>query len=287
MITSQDAGCAICDSKVPLRTHLRKNGYVILRCPICGVGRTAISGFLPEEYYTEGYFFGEQQGAYVDYVGAENILRAEFRGQCDFLRRFVTEGRLLEIGCAYGFFLQEAKRYFEVFGVEMAEAAVQHCHSNGLTHVQQGAPDHGWLAANSPFDAIVMLDVIEHLDDVPETIALLLRHLRPGGVVLLTTGDFGSALARLLGGSWRLLTPPGHLWYFTPRSLRALFGRFGCHEVHFSHPWKFVPLNLMIDQAALMLRLPRPHLPAAFSRVGLPANLLDAMRMVMRKQVDQ
>jgi SAM-dependent methyltransferase len=283
MIAQQENGCPICNGKAPLRAHLRKHGYEILRCPICGVGRAAVADFRPESLYNESYFRGEQEGAYVDYLGAEDVLRTEFRRQCDFLRRFMPGGKLLEIGCAYGFFLQEARRHFEVFGVEMAEAAVRHCHSNGLTQVLQGSPNAVWLATNGPFDAMVLLDVIEHIDDVAGTTELLLHHLRPGGVVLLTTGDWGSPLARLLGASWRLIAPPLHLWYFTPRSLRALFARFGCWQEDLSRPWKIVPLDLILDQAALMLHLPRLRLPTALSRLGLPANLFDTMRMVLRQ----
>jgi SAM-dependent methyltransferase len=261
---------------------LRKDGYEILRCPSCGVGRAAVGDFHPENFYNESYFSGEM-GAYPDYLGAEEVLRAEFRQQCDFLRRHLPSGKLLEVGCAYGFFLQEARRHFEVFGIEMSETAVRYCHSNGLAQVRQGESNPAWLAANGPFDALVMLDVIEHIDDVAGTMDLLLGHLRPGGVLLLTTGDWDSMLARYLGASWRLMTPPLHLWYFTPTSLRILLGRFGCREENISRPWKRVPVDLILRQAASMLHLPLLKLPPAFGGLGLPANLFDAMRVVFRK----
>lgn len=254
-----------------------------MRCPSCGVGRTAVEDFQPEKFYNESYFSGEI-GAYPDYLGAGDVLRAEFRRQCEFLRRHLPSGKLLEVGCAYGFFLQEARRHFEVFGIEMSEAAVRHCHSSGLAQVLQGGSDPTWLATNGPFDALVMLDVIEHLDNVAETMELLLGHLRPGGVLLLTTGDWDSMLARCLGASWRLMSPPLHLWYFTPTSLRILLGRFGCRQENISRPWKRVPMDLIVRQAASMLHLPRPALPPALSGLGLPANLFDAMRVVFRKE---
>ena len=50
-------------------------------------------------------------------------------------------------------------------------------------------------------DVIVLFDVIEHLPDPRETLALCHRYLNPGGIIVLTTGDFGSALARLAGAT--------------------------------------------------------------------------------------
>jgi SAM-dependent methyltransferase len=280
------SGCAICGAQTAPQPRLRKNGYDIQRCPDCGVGRAIVPDFAPERFYTEGYFTGLQEGAYVDYVGAEAILRREFKRQCDYLCRFVPGGRLLEIGCAYGFFLQEAKYRFEVHGVEMVAAAVDHCHSAGLPTVRQGALTRDYLESSGPFDAIVMLDVIEHIDDVAGTMELALEFLNPGGVVLVTTGDWNSLFARLTGASWRLVAPPLHLWYFTTGSLQQMFGRFRCRLVDLSHPWKFVPLELVVDQAALMIGLRGLRLPRVLHRIGLPANLFDAMRLVFRKDRD-
>src|SRR5260221_6504532 len=98
-------------------------------------------------------------------------------------------GKLLEIGCAYGFFLQEAaKRRFDVYGVEMAQAAVNHCHATGLASIRQGALTRDYLEQNGPFDSIVMLDVIEHIDDVAGTIEMAVAHLQPDGLVVVTNG---------------------------------------------------------------------------------------------------
>jgi SAM-dependent methyltransferase len=282
---AQEESCRICGAAASAGPALRKNDHDVVRCPACGVGRAVTAEFQPERFYTDAYFSGGTEGAYVDYAGSEAVLRREFKTQVAFLRRFVSGGTLLEIGCAYGFFLQEAKPYFAVHGVEMAEGAVAHCHRTGLSTVRQGALSAELLDSIGPLDAIVLLDVIEHIDDVPGTLALAVERLRPGGVVLLTTGDWSSLFARLTGARWRLMTPPLHLWYFTPLSLERLFVRLGCRRVHLSHPWKLVPLDLIVDQLALMTGWRKPgHLPAVLQRLGLPANLFDAMRLVFRKE---
>ncbi len=283
---SHAADCPICGRSGPLRPKLRKRGYDILQCPDCGVGRAIAPDFSPERFYTDSYFSGGHEDGYVDYVGSEKVLRREFKRQCAFLRRFTSGGKLLEIGCAYGFFLQEARREFDVYGMEMAQSAVEYCHRNGLANVQAGAVTRRYLEDNGPFDAIVMLDVIEHIDDVVSLINLMTCFLKPGGVVLITTGDWNSLFARLTGASWRLIAPPLHLWYFTPQGLGKMFGRFGCHMAHLSHPWKRVPLELVIHQAAVMVGVKGLAVPPPFRHLGLPANLFDAMRLVFRKETN-
>ena len=81
-------------------------------------------------------------------------------------------------------------------------------------------------------DVIVLLDVIEHLPSPAETLALCVRHLNPGGILVITTGDFGAITARLAGAHWRLMTPPQHLWFFSRDSIRRMAAALGLALEH-------------------------------------------------------
>ena len=258
-----------------------KNGCHILRCTQCGLGRAEATGFDPESYYTADYFSGGHADGYADYLGAEPILRREFAGTVDFIRKFRPSGRLLDVGCAYGFFLQEAKRVYDASGIELAEDAAAHCRQTGL-RVLSGVADEANLAKLGAMDVIVLLDVIEHLPSPGETLALCARHLNPGGILVITTGDFGALTARLAGAHWRLMTPPQHLWFFSRESIRRMAASLGLTFEHFDHPWKLVPLSLITFQLRRMAGL-RPGQVTAPGGIGLPVNLFDAMRVVLRK----
>src|SRR5262252_6429595 len=132
--------CPACGRATPHALCFHRNGCDILQCRACGLGRAQTSAFDPAAYYTGDYFFGRRADGYSDYLGAEPVLRREFARSVDFIRRYRDRGRLLELGCAYGFFLQEAARYFEVAGIELAEEAAAHGRRAGL-NILSGAAD--------------------------------------------------------------------------------------------------------------------------------------------------
>jgi SAM-dependent methyltransferase len=274
--------CPACARPTEHRALYSKNGCDILQCAACGLGRAQADGFDPGHYYTGDYFSGGHEDGYADYRGAEPVLRREFAHTVEFIRRHKRGGRLLDVGCAYGFFLQEAQRHFEVTGIEIAADAAAYARQQGL-RVVTGVADEATLAELGMFDVIVLLDVIEHLPSPQETLTLCARHLNPDGIIVVTTGDFASLYAKLAGAHWRLMTPPQHLWYFTRESIARLGQSLRLRLEAFGHPWKVVPMSLIMFQIGRMLGM-RAAGASAASRLGLPVNLFDAMRVVLRKE---
>jgi SAM-dependent methyltransferase len=273
--------CPACDRTTCHLLRFRTSGCDILQCQSCDLGRTEASGFDPAAYYTKDYFSGGHSDGYADYLGAEPVLRREFTRSVTFIRSYRSNGKLLELGCAYGFFLMEAARHFDVAGIELAAEAVDHGRRAGL-NILSGLANETNLRQIGCVDVIVLFDVIEHLPEPRETLALCYQYLNPGGIIVITTGDFGSALAKLSGVKWRLMTPPQHLWFFTQESMRRLSASLGLSMAQVDHPWKIVPLSLIIFQLRRMLGLHSAGGTTA-SRIGVPVNLFDAMRIVLRK----
>jgi SAM-dependent methyltransferase len=268
--------CVACGGEAA-RSLYEVRGFPIVQCT-CGLARTTLpAGFDPGSIYSEAYFQGGMHDGYADYASSAGDLRREFRGLVAALAGRTGDGaRLIEIGSAYGFFLDVARERFTACGIEISDAARAAAIARG--HDVARDLTAGFLAARGPFDAAVMLDVVEHLPDPGDVLARLHAAMRPGAPLVVTTGDFGSAIARAMGKRWRLMTPPQHLWFFSPATIRLLLARHGFHVEAIDHPWKRVPLALVAFQAArylggqaLVKRLP--------IRGAIPVNLFDAMRV--------
>lgn len=270
--------CAACDA-TEVRELWWVRGFRVVACARCGLGRTELPpAFDPASIYTESYFDGSQPDGYLDYRGSEPTLRAEFARTLAVLARHgATGGSLIELGCAYGYFLDTARARFSVCGVEVSAHARAACQARGLTVVPELTPE--LVAGQGPFDAAVLLDVIEHLAEPRAELTRLRQAMRPGGRLLLTTGDFASLYARVAGRRWRLMTPPQHLWFFTPPTLDALLARSGFRRLVHEHPWKLVPTAMIAFQG---LRLLGRRAPEWVRRLpgGVPINLFDASRVV-------
>jgi 2-polyprenyl-3-methyl-5-hydroxy-6-metoxy-1,4-benzoquinol methylase len=92
------------------------------------------------------------------------VLRAEFRHALNHLMRHARGGgRLLEVGCAYGFPLAEAQRYYRTTGLDVSAEAISFARARGLD-VHHGILTTEFAAARGTFDVVAMLDVIEHLE---------------------------------------------------------------------------------------------------------------------------
>ena len=228
----------------------------MFRC--AGSGRARCDEFDPREYYSGDYFSGGRADGYVDYQGTEAVLRREFSYALEFIRRHHARAGVSSRSVALtAFSLRKPRASTRWLASKLPRQRLSSCRERGL-HVVTGIADERNLSQLGMMDVIVMLDVIEHLPDPRATLALCHRYLNPGGIIVITTGDFGSLYARLAGAHWRLMTPPQHLWYFTPKSLRHMSRSLGLTLVACDHPWKLVPLSLIGFQASRMLGLRYP-----------------------------
>ncbi len=282
-LSSQSKRCSACAGEFSARPLFTKWELPIYRCPSCGTGVVEPPpGFDPARIYDEGYFSGARRDSYPDYRASEPVLRREFQSTVRALVREGQTGSLLEIGSAYGVFLEAAREHFAVAGIELSAAAAGEAAAKGLD-VKVGALSDAVVRDIEPVETIVMLDVIEHLPDPEEAVRICREKLKPGGLLLLTTGDFGSAASRIAGRHWRLMTPGQHLFFFTRRGLAELLLRSGFEIRRVRYPWKFVPLGVILFQLFRTVGL-KVTVPKVLLRLPVPINLFDAMEITARKR---
>jgi SAM-dependent methyltransferase len=142
------------------------------------------------------------------------------------LRRFITRGRLLEIGCSTGELLAAASPAFEAIGVEADAQTSASARACGLQCVTGTLFDAQLPAAH--FDAAVLYHVIEHLPSPVAAVRELQRIVKPGGWLVLEAPNIETIWFRMLGPRWRQFIPD-HLFFFTPATLTRL-----CEEQGFA-----------------------------------------------------
>ena len=136
-------------------------------------------------------------------------------------RLLPAKGKLLEIGCFLGLFLDKIRADgWQVVGLEPNRAAAAHARINYELDVIDGVLPSARLTAGE-FDAVVMLHVIEHLPDPTETLREISRLLKPNGVLVIETPRFDSLSFKLLGRRERSIQCPGHLFFFTEQLSRS------------------------------------------------------------------
>jgi SAM-dependent methyltransferase len=231
----------------------------------------APSGVHLQELYTADYFLG---GEYRNYLDDKKVLQRNFRNRLRVLDRFLTTDhqKLLEIGCAYGFFLELAKdRFRYATGVDVASSALRHARANGLSVFHGNLLESDLLG----YDVACLWDNIEHLERPDLYVEKIATGMTSGGLIAITTGDFGSLNARMRGTRWRLLHPPSHAHYFTMDSMRAMLDRFGFDTVYASHCGYWRSLRSMAHGLGL---------PQWIGRGSLYLNLYDIMYVIGRKR---
>jgi predicted TPR repeat methyltransferase len=269
-------------------------GYVpspiagLLKCSRCGFTSANLSLSADElaAIYGPDYFHG---GEYRDYAEEAASLRHNFRLRLETLRKVVQDlarRDLFEIGCAYGFFLDEARSFVRsASGIDISASAVQYASRELHADAREG--DYLKAELGRKFGAIVMWDTIEHLGRPDLYLAKIRADLEGRGFVAFTTGDIGSLNARWRGRRWRMIHPPSHLHYFSVDTATALLKRTGFEVVHVSHPGNSRNLKSMLHNI-LVLRM---GWPAAYEAVRnlrwldmhVSLNLADIMFVIARR----
>ena len=262
----------------------------LLRCAACGHGWADLELSPAEQaaLYGREYFFGDE---YRDYPGDKKALQKGFRRRLAVLEKLLGPERrphLLEVGSAYGFFLELARPLFDTAtGVDVSGEAVRYAREELGLDVRHGDlldQDFG----TRRFDLVCLWDTIEHLSRPDLVVARIAALTDPGAFVAVTTGDLSSLNARLAGKRWRLIHPPTHLHYFTRASLLRLLDRCGFEAVHD----RSCAVHRSVDSMAhglFVLRWKTPRLYGLVRRLGLagidvPLDLGDIRYVVARRR---
>jgi 2-polyprenyl-3-methyl-5-hydroxy-6-metoxy-1,4-benzoquinol methylase/predicted RNA-binding Zn-ribbon protein involved in translation (DUF1610 family) len=250
---------------------------VAKKCPVCGessIEHPVIARFVDRTYrrckncsveymlrlnpppitYTEEYFFSDYKKQYgktylEDFPHLVDMAKSRLSHIKNVMKKKNTEvpHRLLDIGCAYGPFLQAAKDDgFEAFGIDPSKDAVTYVTDTlKISAVQGFFPD-----INLPqeilqdgFDVISLWYVIEHFEDVQSALKKISSWLKPGGVLAFSTPSGMGISARRNRNTFLEQSPADHWTIWNPHKMRRVLkpNRLGIRKIVITghHPERF------------------------------------------------
>lgn len=162
-----------------------------------------------------------------EYLQEERGRRLSAQSILKELARLKKTGKLLDVGCATGFLLDEARKLgWEAHGIDLSKWAVDYARNElGLTNISQAILKKAAYPPNF-FDAVVLKDSIEHLTDPKGTLIEIRRILKPDGIICVNTPDISSLISKALRAGWWGVKQ-AHLYYFTRKSLYEVLNAAG------------------------------------------------------------
>ena len=258
----ENCACPLCgEREVELKTY-NFSPYKVVQCLACHLWylnpRLSEEAMLAQ-YADDTYFEGGDglNEGYNDYAEQEKSLRPTFKRMLKHLdKKGMLGGRLLEVGCGYGYLLDEAKGYFDYrMGTDFSSGAVARSseYAEKIIHGGVGEIEEG----EEHFDCIIAVEVIEHIYNPNQFIHDLYHKLKPGGYLILATPDMGSFWRKFMQHKWVSFKLPEHVTYYDESTLTQLYEKAGfenCERIPSSHAF---PLSVILKKLHLdFIRFP-------------------------------
>jgi 2-polyprenyl-3-methyl-5-hydroxy-6-metoxy-1,4-benzoquinol methylase len=199
------------------------------RCRLVYVNPRLVTSEIPA-LYDEAYYRGEGFDRSIRYDATELHTHWEYTSALAALKQVLGELRgreILDVGCGTGPLVTLlAENGADALGIDTSANAIDLGRKSGANlRVMELGEAVGKLGR---FDAVVLLEVIEHVTNPVKVLQTAAALLKPGGYIFVSTGNW--LLVKLEPGTPYIM-PEGHICYFTPVTLAEAFRRAGIAPV--------------------------------------------------------
>ena len=283
--------CPVCDSK-NCQGKYEKWGYKIFRCFSCThvfvdakITEKGLGELYKKTYFKRGEKYQKKQS------GGNMVLDTQtpnYINRIKLLQRFKDKGKLLDVGCAEGFFLKTAEKIYDVEGIEISKYASVYAKKNLKLNVKEATLQD--FKTNTRYDIITLWDVIEHLHNPIQQLRIINGLLKKEGVLVISTGDISSLSAKISGRKWHLMTPPQHLQFFSKKSLINAIERsgFSIEKILYRGEWVsfgYTLFKLSETTESTVFRLLYKFVKkTGIDKLRMYINLLDVITLIAKKQ---
>ena len=226
------AQCNLCGNEEHLLL-IRKYSYKpdksfnIIRCRNCGL--ISISPQPSRQELKKHYSFDSGYHLSLKSKKVQKKKIKQFRKRLMLIKKYKKTGKLLDIGCSTGLFLDIAKKDgWAVQGIEFSKDTSEIARQKGLDIFTGDLLEF----EDKKFDVITMWDVIEHTQNPSEILKKAGSMLDENGLLFIITPNASGVLPKLayfLFGKtikeWAHPEPPGHLFQFSKATLKKMLNK--------------------------------------------------------------
>lgn len=225
----EEVPCPLCGASSFRPRHWIR-GYTIVDCTRCGLTHVnpqptdrTLARFYETVFHTPDWYQRFPHLRDFDYFGEAAGDVAGHASYVELIRHHIARGSWLDVGCGHGRLAAEAKAAgYDAFGLDPNPLATRAARERlGADRVFPSSVETAGFPTGR-FTIVSLVGTIEHVKRPLETLREIHRILAPGGLILVQTPNLASLQYRRQGTAWEQFTPPGHLVYFTPRTLRGI-----------------------------------------------------------------
>ena len=224
----EEASCPLCVPNTAQELRYDFDPFRVVRCDGCGLDFLSpriieddiMSFYQGQDYYAPSH---ARQG-YDDYLDLRDAWIKTFRRRLQNIVAYKKEGRLLDIGCGPGFFLEAAKEmgYTDLWGIDPSDYIVGVSREKFGEKILQGTIESDELEPES-FEILTAFDVFEHIYRPVDFVNRAHEILKDDGIFAFTTPNPKSLMARIFGKEWVSFKMPEHVFYWSPETIRKVF----------------------------------------------------------------
>jgi 2-polyprenyl-3-methyl-5-hydroxy-6-metoxy-1,4-benzoquinol methylase len=224
---SEDIYCCVCGNKDPHNFTLKyqKEKFAVVTCNACTFH------FIPP-YYRKKIQYTQYKNSDVTAAvrsGNNWIKIQRHKLRFNFIRRFISKGKLFDLGAGWGHFMLAAKELgYDIYGVEISEQPYLYCVNDlklPVDHI-----DFFKMDESRKFDLITMWDVLEHIDKADTFLQKCASLTNPGGYLFLQVPQIDSFFAEKHKDEWKMMGLD-HVNYFSKKTIKRILENNGYEVV--------------------------------------------------------
>ena len=244
-----NSNCPVCKSYSPIHSIARFNDRTYRQCHKCAC-IFMDRAFPPPVEYSNEYFFEQYKNQYgKTYLDDFDNIKKTGKKRLQVIKKIsklknLTPPALLDIGCAYGPFLDAAREEgFNPTGIDPSQEALDYVQQKlNISSIRGFFPvsDPSLLAQNS-FDVISLWYVLEHFSDTIPVFKEIHKLLKPNGILAFSTPSYSGISGKANLKKFLKASPSDHYTIWSPGMSRKALQGFKIKKIVIAghHPERF------------------------------------------------